>query len=256
MKNFKQAIVIGLMLGVIEFLIGCGSTEIVRTPETDPQLRVFLDPRIPVAHYVQIRRKLVETRKFEVIDRNEGFEAALREQELQHGYMGRRFSDKEKWAWVGEFYGAAAVITATPMCFNRYNFWGRYVQECKQELALINASTGKVEMAVAGKNQEDVVVGYSAPDWDEVVQRLSDEYPKYYKPRVVKAPLDTYMDQSVERAQREREFRARKPASQYNAVAVDSFQRIKQGHDRYVEQQQQNEPEDETVTESMEEEHE
>ncbi len=194
--------------------IGCSSTKILRTKSTDAQLRVFIDPKIPTEHYVQIRRAMVRTGKFEVVDRNEGFEAAIREQELQHGLKGRRFNDLEKWSWVGEFYGAAAVVTAHPQCFNRFDFWGKYVKTCKQEIALINTSNGRVELAIGGENSEPVVVGYSVPDWNDVVERMAEEYPEYFEARIVEPILENYMEQSKERSKREREHNLRGQAQQ------------------------------------------
>lgn len=220
--------------------IGC-STAKVRNLETDPELRVFLDPNIETAHYVQIRRALVQSGKFEVVDRNEAFTAAVAEQERQHGLMGRRFSDKEKWAWIGEFYGAAAVITAHAQCFNRHNFWGKWVKTCKQELAFINVSTGKVAMAVNDENSEEAVVGYSVPDWDGAVKKLVAVYPKYYKPRVIRDPLDTYMDQSEEHAKREREYRDRPDVPKRSNAADNGLELIRQAHEQ-IKAEQNREP--------------
>lgn len=233
MRNFILIVLFFALYGLTQ--TGCSSAK-VRDLTNDPTLRVFLDPRIPVAHYVQIRRALVQSGKFEVVDRNEGFSAAIAEQERQHGLLGRRFSDQEKWAWVGEFYGAAAVITAHAQCYNRHNFWGKYVQECKQDLALINTVNGKVELAINSKNSEAVVVGYTVPDWDEAVEKLVTEYPKYFTPRVIQSPLDIYMEQSRERAIREREERSRQEVPR--GISGDSgLELIREASEQYRQSQ-------------------
>lgn len=194
-----------MLLVASALLIGCSSTQVVRTPENDSMMRVIIDPRIEVEHYVQIRRALVQSGKFEVIDRREGFEAAVNEQDLQFrsGYQDR-FSDREKWAHIGRMFGARGVITANAQCFQKVNWMGEYRKFCKQELAFIDAYTGRVEFAVRGENSEAWVVGYTVPDWDEVVERAANEYPKHFKVRKIDPLLEQYMDQSEERAKRER----------------------------------------------------
>jgi hypothetical protein len=176
----KKAIL--LVLGLV-LVTGC-ATKVVRTRENDAMLRVIIDPTIEVSHYVQIRRALVRSGKFEVIDRQDGFAAALNEQELQFRSANEdRFDPSEKWAHIGRMYGARGVITAHADCYQDTNIWGTFKKYCKQELAFIDAYTGRVEFAVQGQNEEKWVVGYTVPDWDEVVERAVEEYPTYFKPR-------------------------------------------------------------------------
>lgn len=189
------------------FVLGCSGPQIKRTLETDPVRRVFIDPKIDVAHYTEIRRALVQTGKFEVVDRSEAFEAAFREQELQHAQRGERFNDKEKWSWLGEFYGAAAVIQGNASCYQAKNFWGTFMRYCRQTLSLIDTSTGVVVFSVVGENSIPWTVDWVVPDWDKTVEKAADAYPEYFKPRIVKTPLKQYMEQSEERAKREREKR-------------------------------------------------
>src|SRR5271168_1871645 len=93
-------------------LTGCGGPKIRRTLETDSMLRVLIDPRIDVANYVEIRRALVQSGKFEVIDRKDGYEAALAEQDLQfRSGMSDRFADRDKWSRIGQMYGAQGIIS-------------------------------------------------------------------------------------------------------------------------------------------------
>lgn len=193
-------------------LSACGGPKIRRTQETDAMLRVLIDPRIDVANYVEIRRALVQSGKFEVIDRKDGFEAALAEQDLQfRSGMSDRFADREKWGRIGQMYGAQGIISAHAQCYGDMNMWNRYKRTCKQDLAFIDGATGKVEFAVAGENSVDWTGEFVAPDWNDVVEKFADSYPEYFTPRIVKHPLDTYMDQSEEYSRREREKQSPAP---------------------------------------------
>lgn len=196
--------IVMLMVSLVLF-VGCSSTEVIRTRENDAMLRVILDPRIEVEHYVQIRQALVESGKFEVIDRRDGFEAAIEEQDLQfRSDYEDRFSDHEKWAHIGRMYGARGIITATAQCYQKQDWKGEYRKYCKQFLTFIDGYTGRVEFAVRGENSEKWVVGYTTPDWNDVVERAVREYPKYFQVRKTDKILNQYMDQSEELAKRER----------------------------------------------------
>lgn len=217
----NKSFIIGIAVAMV--LSGCSSTKVLRTQENDAMLRVILDPTIEEAHYVQIRRALVESGRFEVIDRRDGFAAALKEQDLQFrsGYQDR-FSDREKWAHIGRMYGARGVITASAQCYQNKNWLGEYRKYCKQILTFIDGYTGKVEFSVQGENSEPWVVGYTVPNWDDVVKRAVAEYPAYFKPRVVDPLLEQYQDQSEELAKREREKQnGRTPTSSQPATAKD-----------------------------------
>lgn len=203
-------------------LSGCSSTQVKRMKSTDPGLRVLIDPAIPAEHAVEIRRALVESGKFEVVDRREGFEAAIREQNLQYrsGYADR-FSDREKWMHIGAMYGAASIVTAHADCYQKKSFWGSLVRECRQNLTFINGRTGVVELAVSDVNSVYWTTDWLVPDWDKVIAKMIDKYPEFFEPRKIEKPLEKYMDQSEELARREKDkqhpppsVQERKPAQQ------------------------------------------
>lgn len=207
---------IGTTLLLLGICLGCSSTKVIRRQSNDGMLRVILDPQIPVNHYVQIRRALVESGKFEVIDRRDGFAAAVREQDIQFrsGYQ-NRFSDQEKWAHIGKMYGARGIITAHPQCYQKkHPLWGDLRRYCKQDLTFIDGVTGKVEFAVSGENDEVWTAEWTVPDWDDVVAKAVEAYPKYFKPREIEPMLQQYMDQSEEHAKREREVILRMPSTE------------------------------------------
>lgn len=229
----KQIMKIAMFISIAAMMAACSSTEVVRTRKNDPMMRVIIDPTVDVAHYVQIRRALVQSGKFEVIDRQDGFAAALQEQDLQFRTNNEdRFDPSEKWAHIGRMFGARGIITAHAQCFQQVNWRGIYTKYCKQELAFIDAYTGRVEFAVRGENDEPWVVGYSVPDWDEVVARAVTEYPKFFEVRRVDPLLEQYQGQSAELSKRENAKKKMKsivPASvpavpdsaQYNQVEQD-----------------------------------
>jgi hypothetical protein len=196
-------------------LSACGGPQVRRNLETDPGLRVFLDASIETEHFVQIQRALVQSHKFEVVDRREGLAAALREQDLQfRSNQSDRFDDSERWAFIGKLYGAAAIITAHAECFQEQTFfWNKYVRTCKQTLFYIDGRTGVILFSVSGSNSVPWTASWAVPDWDDVVAKAVEEYPTYFQPRIVKAPLDQYMMQATEHSKRERERAAPAPTS-------------------------------------------
>lgn len=215
--------------------VGCSSTKVKRTIESDPQMRVLLDPRIPVGHYVQIRKALVRSGKFEVVDRRDGFEAALREQDLQFrsGYSDR-FSDREKWAHVGALYGAGAVVTASAECYEERTFWGEFIRSCNQDLAFIDGRTGSVILEVSGKSSTPWTANWITPSWDSVVKKVVSEYPEYFQPRVAKHPLVEYMDQSEELSKREKA--KREPALITPYVSKTDLKLLQEANKKVIEE--------------------
>lgn len=211
-----------LILAMSLLSVGCSSA-LVREQSNDPMMRVLIDPRIPTEHYVHIRRALVQSNKFEVIDRRDGFEAAVREQDLQFrsGYQDR-FSDREKWAHIGKMYGARGIVTANASCYQAQNWRGIFTRYCKQDLTFIDSYTGRVEFAVNGENSEPWVVEHTVPDWDEVVSKAVAEYPKHFKARRIDPLLDQYMQQSEEASKRETERqKERRPSSSDQQLQQD-----------------------------------
>ena len=206
---------------------GCGTTKVKRTLNSDPNLRILIDPSIPMEHYVEIRRAFVESGKVEVIDRREGFDAAIREQNTQFrsGYQDR-FSDREKWMHIGRMYGAASIVTGYATCYNKTNWLGHFVRECKQNLAFINGRTGVVEIAVNGKNSIDWTAEWVVPDWDDVVVSVIEKYPEYFEPRKIEPVLEKYMDQSEEYSRRERDNKKSAPETPRKGEIADTLRYI------------------------------
>lgn len=187
----------------VAMLAGCSSTKVIRRADNDPMMRVIIAPDIDAAHYVQIKAALVESGKFEVIDRRDGFLAAMQEQDLQFrsGYQ-NRFSDREKYAHIGKMYGAMGIITASAQCYQNKNWRGIFTRNCKQFLTFINGVTGKIEFSVRGENSEPWTVEWTVPDWDGVIAKAVQTYPEFFEPRVISKQLQAYQDQSEELSKR------------------------------------------------------
>lgn len=192
------------------------ATKIPRNKYTDKNTRIMIDPdSIPSQHYVRIQTALVKSGKFAVIDRAQGMQAVLKEQERLHRDQMDRFEDKEKWAHWGKLYGVGAIVVAHVQCYKDKTWWNnaQYRNYCQQFLSLVDANTGEVIVAVEGENDAPDAIEYQfqvAPDWDKVVRSFVDDYPKEYVPHSYAETLQNYQTLSAEEAQRQREVVAKK----------------------------------------------
>lgn len=207
-------------LGIILFFTACTSTPI-RSKWTDPSFRVAIDPTsLPVKDYVRVQQALVESGKFFVVDRGQGFNAVVKEQNIEHGvnkytaYQSKRetlgferFADKERYARIAKLYGVGAIIIGNVQCRNKTGFWTHY-SRCLQNLAIVNANTGEVVAAVEGEDDsaemyyEDVVL---ASDWKDTVNKLNNSIPTNYSFEKYDSRMQLYREEVKEESQRERE---------------------------------------------------
>jgi len=205
--SFRVHLIIATVC-ITSVLAGCSS--IPKTKWTDKSLRVMLDPdSISEENYVQIQSALVQSSKFTVVDRAAGMRAAEKEQERLHRTESDRFADKDKWAHWGKLYGVASIIVGHAQCRKTGSFWnpGASNLECKQFLSMVDTNTGEVFLAVDGENDGPASVDreYLAPDWNDVVQKLVDHYPKTFITEGYAPSVLTYQEVSEEHAQRQKE---------------------------------------------------
>ena len=151
-----------------------------------------------------------------MIDRAQGMQAVIKEQERLHRNQTDRFEDKEKWAHWGKLYGVGAIVVAHAQCYKNKTWWNNTQSRnyCQQFLSLVDANTGEVIVAVEGANDAPDTIEAQfqvAPDWDEVTQKFVESYPKEYVPRSYAESLQNYQGLSAEEAQRQKE---RQPASE------------------------------------------
>lgn len=174
----------------ISFLFSCAS-KVVRTRDSDKSLRVALiKAGISDTEHSSIQQALVETGKFNVVDRNAAFNAVTNEQHLEHREMSDRFEDSQKFAQWGKMYGVGAVITAHSVCggaessknliylVGHLATLGLFDKTlCTEFLELVDTNTAEVLVSVryeAGKRNGEAL------DWSDIVDKLVDQYPIYF----------------------------------------------------------------------------
>lgn len=174
-------------------------------------MRVMIDPdSIDEENYVQVLQALVQSEKFTVVDRSRGWKAAKKEQEREHqSNEASRYEDKEKWSHWSKLYGVGAIVVANSQCQKTSTFLSQTKNKlfCKQHLHLVDANTGEVIVAADGENDGPSTYDrdFIMPDWNDVVAKLVDAYPKNYSSQVYTKEVQTYQELSKEHAQRQRE---------------------------------------------------
>jgi len=199
MKTFKNLNTVGLVI-TLAVLASCASKP--RTKFSDKSMRILIDAdSVEPSDYIKIQTALVKTGAFAVIDRAKGFSAIKREQERAHRDQIDRFSDRDKYAHWGRLYSVGAVVVGHAQCHMKQSGWSGQVTYCQQFLNVIDSNTGEVIVAVEGGN--DAELG-TRPDWDEITDKLVQNYPKYFVSNPKTKELNEYQDESEERAIRQK----------------------------------------------------
>lgn len=188
---------------------GCASQP--RTQWTDKTMRVMIDPdSISADHHVAIQKALVQSGKWFVVDRAQGYQALKAEQERLHRDEQDRYADREKYAHWGKMYGVGGIVVAAAQCKKKQGFFfGGWSLVCKQYLSIVDSNTGEVIAAIDDEN--DSSDAEFVPGWEDAVAKLNSAYPDSFKSHKTSERLENYKDLSAEEAQRQRE---RTPASQ------------------------------------------
>lgn len=207
MKNVFVTFMVGYFLAL---LTGCSSGPQI-TKWTSPAMRIAIDPdSVSSADYVRISEALVQSGKFFVVDRQNGFRAVVQEQNVQHFDAPERFGDAERYARIARLYGVGAVVIGNVQCVSRETFWGSSYMHCVQFLALINATTAEVIAQVKGENDDaehyygDIKI---ASDWTGTVNRLNDAIPKEFEVEKWDKRMMAHRNELKEDSIRERESR-------------------------------------------------
>jgi len=187
---------------------GCASTP--RTKWTDKAMRVMIDPdSVSEENYVQIQTALVKSGRFTIVDRARGMNAMKKEQERTQRIEEDRYADKEKWSHWGKMYGVGSIIVAHTQCTKEHSTFNRtkLYLDCRQFLSIVDSNTGEVFVAVEGQNDapSSYDLAYLAPDWNEVVDKLVDAYPKDFKPANYAKEVTQYQDISAVHAANQRD---------------------------------------------------
>lgn len=197
-----------LTLVGVSTLTGCSTA---RTKWTDPTLRIAIDPSgIEAKHYAKIQNALHRNGRFIVVDRGQGFDAILKEQQLEHKDMSDRFVDTEKYAIWARVLGIGSVVIAHADCTVKDGWFSHNFPVCSEYLAIVDARTGQVLATAEGEAKGDSYDYMDrAPSWDDVVDQLADNFPKNYEPNKDHQMLRDYKALAGEEAQRMREKNAR-----------------------------------------------
>ncbi len=205
LKELKK--LLGLAM-VALFLTNCSSSQ-VKTKWTTPEYRIAIDSHsVSPADYVRIQEALMRSGKFFVVDRAHGFQASLREQDMEHGEDANRFGDAERYARMNKMFGVGSIVVGNVQCAVRHSFLTGDYTHCDQFLALVNANTAEVVAQVGGSaDMRDVFYGEvkMASDWSDTVETLVDAIPKNYQEEKYDERMRRYRAEVREESIRERE---------------------------------------------------
>lgn len=184
-------------------LVSCSFPE-KRTKFSDKNMRIFLYPRtLKSDDYVRLQSALIKADVWSILDRKDGYAATLNEQERLHRHKADRFSDEEKFAHWAKLHGAGAVIVGNIQCTYSQSIWrSKPINKCYQALNIVDTNTGEIVVGVDGNNTSPIG---ERPDWEEVVQKLIDIYPKHFTEEKISERLHRYKLESKEEAQRQKE---------------------------------------------------
>jgi hypothetical protein len=204
------ALIVLLVFVSMISLFGCAAKP-VATKYNSPVMRVMIDPvGLTQDQFAQLQTSVVQSGKFIVVDRNNGFDAVKREQERQHETDSDRFDNREKYAHWAKLHGAGGVIVANTQCERKAHFIGGYYNQCRQTVHLIHANTGEVLAAV--ETYADSEDGWNMmPSWDLAMDKLNKNMPKNFEHDEDKS-LVAYKDLSEQLAKDHK----RKPVSEDN----------------------------------------
>lgn len=191
-------------LVVALFIMGSCSSPEKRTKFSDKTMRIFLYPRsLKSNDYVRLQSALIKADVWTVLDRRDGYAATLREQERQHRNQSGRFSDEEKFAHWAKLQGAGGVIIGHIQCTYSKSLWkSKPFNKCYQAINIVDTNTGEIVVGVDGHNNSPMG---ERPDWEEIVEKLTDVYPKHFTEEKISERLHRYKQESKEEAQRQKE---------------------------------------------------
>lgn len=192
-----------ILVTIAHFISSCSTTEIKRDKHSDPLFYVFIEPiRSKHEDYVGLRRALLATGRFRILERGSNFYSSLSEQDRQHKQFSNRFRDDLKYAWLKEMMGARGMIEVNSRCNQTQKWTGAFVRLCEITVTLIDINFSEAVVSVADQIEVPWLNGTEILDFTDVAQKLSESIPETFKPFLVKQPLKDYQEVSEERAKR------------------------------------------------------
>ena len=207
----KMMVLSAIIVGV-STLTGCGHA---RTKLTDAQHRIAIDPTgLSARQYVRFQQALVASGKWIVVDRAMGMDAVMKEQNKEHVAQPERFADMQKYALWKEMMGIGAVAIGHADCFTKSGWlFKKNYNHCRLYGAIINTSTGEVMSTAEDEADTDSYEYRMAPEWNDLVSKLNDNFPKNFERNKDEQSLRDYQELAKEKAQRTKEELAKNPAA-------------------------------------------
>lgn len=177
-----------ILLALLETLVGCASQP--RNKWSDPIYRTAISPiGITSDSYVRVQNAAVNTGKFFIVDRSQGLQSVMLEQDMTRVSLTRhRFSDRDKFSRLRKLWGVGSVLQCHLQCATKHSvfrFRGFYTM-CTESVALVSTSTGAV--IATAENEVQAPTGdnvwdesQAGPDWTEVVDMLVERIPKNFE---------------------------------------------------------------------------
>lgn len=209
MKNLMGMMIVAAAVIGVSVLSGCSS--VPRNRLTDPTYRIAVDPTgLEAKHYVRIVQALRKSNKFIVVDRGQGFDSIVKEQNLEHVQMSDRFKDTEKYALWARILGIGSVIIGHTDCIVKDGWFKHAYVRCHQFLSAIDARTGEV-LSSSEADSEGNSYDYAelAPSWQDATDDLVNNFPKNYEDNHEHEILRNYHEVAGEEALRMKEKQAR-----------------------------------------------
>ena len=170
----------------ILFLAACSSKP-VTTPlarENHPLLRVIVDDRVSSVVYNQVTVALMQSGRYEVLERQAGYAASVRETDRVFKNEPDKFDPEEKWLWYSKYRGGRGLIIPSMECVTRYNNWnGDYRRSCKQFISLVDGMTSRV---IAAVSDEQTSSEQTTPEWTTIVEKLNESLPEHVEELEIK----------------------------------------------------------------------
>lgn len=205
-------------------MMGCSSAE-KRNKWSDKVMRVMIDPKsINHEDYVRIQQALLNSGKWFVVDRSNGFKAAKEEQERLHRKENDRYEDAEKYAMWGKMYGVGGIVVPDSQCDRRTGWMTNNEHlHCLQTLTIVDANTAEVITSISHEEDGDL---YIALSWENAVDKMNKTFPMNFVPTQYTERLQADRKQFEVEAQKQKELLKSKEQRAPASHIPDQMERV------------------------------
>lgn len=164
------------------YFIGCSSSP-KRTKYSDASHRIMVDPdSIDSKEYVRLTNALVQSGKWIVVDRANGYRAVKKEQERLHQDEPDRYEISQKYAMWGKMYGVGAIVVPNIQCQTLQMWNGNLFKKCLQVISVVDANTSEVIASIDSEYEGTAQTYNMASNWLDAVEKINDAFPKNFEP--------------------------------------------------------------------------